>query len=163
MVNGVDIKANNQADLVALGSRQVESFGGYSQEEGPSSEVRFVKYNSESGVKLSASEGGLWSFVIMKGKYAPGLPGPGKCDRVCTSELCPQETFDITYAYLPAARRQRGSRGVLMGYQQGFFAGWDGSAYFLVFMQLAAFWMSAIMVKHLSAVYKNVGQGASTL
>lgn len=99
----------------------------------------------------------------MKGKFAPGLTGPKGCDTICNAWLCPEEKLEKTYSYLPASRRQRGSKGILMGYQSGFFAGWDASAFFLVFMQLWAFWMSAIMVKHLSAVYKNVGQGASTL
>lgn len=99
----------------------------------------------------------------MKGKFAPGLTGPKGCDTICNAWLCPEEKLEKTYSYLPSSRRQRGSKGILMGYQSGFFAGWDASAFFLVFMQLWAFWMSAIMVKHLSAVYKNVGQGASTL
>ncbi len=102
-------------------------------------------------------------LIIMKGKFAPGLAGPNGCDTLCNARLCPEETFEKTYSYLPSSRRQRGSRGVLMGYQSGFFAGWDASAFFLVCMQLSAFWLSAIMVKHLSAVYKNVGQGGSTL
>ncbi len=111
----------------------------------------------------------------MKGKYAPGLPGPKGCDTVCNARLCPKHALEKSYSYLPSAKRMRSpapqsngdahapSLGVLMPYQRGFFAGWDTSAYFLVLLQLAAFWFSAAMVKHLSAVYKNVGQGASTL
>ena len=94
---------------------------------------------------------------------SPGLPFT-RTSFVCDPTRCPPDDF-AGYAYLSqmGADPAAWSKGVLRGYERGFFAGWDLQLLSSILWMSVNFWCAGIVVKYLSSLWKNIGQCLTTL